>query len=86
VDAKRFLTALAVVFTIGDMIAYIALRRWGWEKSADFDIIGFMWLLINIPRLVAWLGFYFSLAVTVYLWVMALIAKVTDRDEETLGL
>ena len=78
-ETKKFLTWLAGFFTAADIVAYAALRHWGWEKSADFDIIGFMWVLTNIPRLVLWLCFYGSVAFTGYLWIMA---AITPRDAD----
>jgi len=48
---RRFNTAVAAMCALLDLApSYYALTM-RWEPKADFDLLGFVWLLGNIPQL-----------------------------------
>lgn len=51
---RRWYLGFAAAFAgLALWTASLAARR-GWQEAADFDIIGFLWLLTNLPTLFAW--------------------------------
>jgi hypothetical protein len=67
-QSKRVLALFCVVFAILSGVAYLYLP---WRKGVDFDVIGFFWLIVNIPKLAAAVTFWVSLVAAVVLWIDA---------------
>ena len=63
-------TWLAVILTLTTAGYGIWVHSLRWEKQADFDILGFMWVLSNIPVLVAWSLFYLFAGFTIAAWIL----------------
>ena len=63
---QRLFRAGAIVFVLLAIApAYYAISL-PWHAKTDFDIIGFLWIMQNLPRLFAWVltcGFAFGAVV-----------------------
>jgi hypothetical protein len=71
-QSKRVLALFCVVTAILSGVAYLYLP---WREKIDFDIIGFLWLIRNTPKLAAAFTFWLSLAGAVGLWLDAWLSK-----------
>jgi hypothetical protein len=49
-QTKRILALFCFVTAILSGFAYL---RFPWQKTVDFDVIGFFWLIRNTPKLAA---------------------------------
>lgn len=59
----------AIVFAGFTLLGIYFLVRLPWAAKVDFDIIGFLWLLENLPKLAVAAGTVFAGAVALYCWV-----------------
>lgn len=60
---RRFLIGLAVVSTLLAATLGWKVSSLEWRPRIDFDVIGVLWLVANLPQLVAWAFFLGSVAV-----------------------
>jgi hypothetical protein len=67
-DFQRLWRGIAVFLTVCTAIAWFMTTRMEWRESADFDIIGFMWVAMNLPKLCAWLAVFFLGALAIASW------------------
>jgi len=54
----RIWRAFGIFCGIGAAVMLFAAMSLDWKKTADFDVIGVMWLMINAPKLCCWLLFW----------------------------
>lgn len=75
---SRAYTIAAIIFSGLTLALGYWCTRIRWAPRIDFDIIGFLWLVQNIPPL-AFVGmtFFFG-GVAVYCWVRTAIDQVKD--------
>lgn len=57
--AARLLMGCALVVAVVSGVMYFRLP---WRSSGDFDIIGFLFVMLNLPKLFIGVLFLFSLA------------------------
>ncbi|MGH7475981.1 MAG: hypothetical protein ACRELD_06810 [Longimicrobiales bacterium] len=86
---RRGFLVTAVVFLGFAGAMLFRLRAARWAPQADFDVIGMLWVLSNLPLLLAWfLTLCFALlAVYCFLiglgWVRPRLARLSTRSEES---
>ena len=52
--SRRFYRVASVLFALMAIPPGYYAFTLPWSQRADFDIIGFLWLVQNIPQLMAW--------------------------------
>jgi hypothetical protein len=70
--SKRILALFALATAALSGAAYLALP---WRKTADFDIVGFLWVMLNTPKIAAAVTFWTALAGAALFWLSAKLAE-----------
>jgi hypothetical protein len=70
--SKRLLAFFCVVTAILSGVAYLNLP---WRETVDFDIVGFLWLIRNTPKLAAAVTFWVALIGAALLWLHAKLGE-----------
>lgn len=75
VNRKRWRTAMAAVLLLASALFAAVWIFWPWEKHADFDIIGVLWLMQNAVPLTILFVLLFVAAGALAAWFSALKPK-----------
>jgi hypothetical protein len=70
--SRRLFVAAGLVFLGFGGAVLLMVKDVPWADRIDFDVAGILWLLMNIPKLSAWLVAGVFGAVAVYFFVRAL--------------
>ena len=71
-------TIILTAFTI----AYgFWVKRLEWGEQASFDILGILYLLSNVPNLVAWGLMLVFMALTIWAWVLVIWLRPSADHE-----
>jgi hypothetical protein len=63
----------AAVFTLLTLVSGYWCTRIRWAPRIDFDILGFLWLVQNIPQLTLVLMTFCFAGLTVYCWMRSAV-------------
>ncbi|HEV8611611.1 MAG TPA: hypothetical protein VGS98_16260 [Thermoanaerobaculia bacterium] len=66
--SKRILALFSLITAALSGGAYLLLP---WKETVDFDVVGFLWLLRNTPKLAAAVTFWVALVGAAVLWLHA---------------
>jgi hypothetical protein len=73
-------TWAAIVLTVFTVGYGIWVQSLAWEEQASFDILGFLYLLSNIPNLIAWALLLVFMCLTIWAWFLV----VSERRQAEL--
>ena len=80
---KRVMVGAGFLFLAFAGVAVIWVLRTSWTPQADFDVLGIMWLLMNLPKLMAFVLALLFAFIGVYLLVKARkLRSLGAADEE----
>lgn len=77
---KRFLATVAMMILGLALLLGYRLSKIPWEPAAPFDIIGILWLIQNLPKLIGWVAAW-SLGVLSLLCFWKAVTIPTVKDD-----
>ena len=75
VHLRRIYKGLAILMTVLTLAGLVASLRLRWEKQADFDVIGILFLLTNLAPITVVVLTVLCFCVAVGCWLKVLVTR-----------